>query len=416
MGNQRGTIQLSLLIVLSIAALVGLGWTGYRMAAQGLGGKEFIIQYTAIRGLIMNGDDPYGEKAARRVLEAVERVTWDTTAAPARYNSPLYSGLLVLPFAFFSNELLAQGGWLAAQGAGMAAILLLLLHITRWRPKWWIFTLVSLLNLASVHSLASLASGGLFIWAALFCLLALLAIRNGRYELAGISLALSFIEPQVTLVFVILMIVRAISARKWAVPIWFLSVLLVVSIIGVFIVPEWPLGYLRRLWRFGENFPGTTPGMMFKSWWPAIGAALGWALSGILMLAILFEWWLALRREFRWFLWACSLVLAVSPWLGIQTRPETMVTLWVPLILLLAVLQERWPRAGGWVGVVSLVLLWGWEVALLSQSLSDPRSTAAQSLIFPLPLLLLVGLYWIRWWAIRPPRLLVEELRAIEEH
>jgi hypothetical protein len=25
-------------------------------------------------------------------------------------------------------------------------------------------------------------------------------------------------------------------------------------------------------------------------------------------------------------------------------------------------------------------------------------------LIFALPFLLLVGLYWIRWWAIRPPR------------
>jgi len=36
-------------------------------------------------------------------------------------------------------------------------------------------------------------------------------------------------------------------------------------------------------------------------------------------------------------------------------------------------------------------------------------------LFFPLPLFLLIGLYWVRWWAIRPSRLLVEALRAYDE-
>jgi hypothetical protein len=36
------------------------------------------------------------------------------------------------------------------------------------------------------------------------------------------------------------------------------------------------------------------------------------------------------------------------------------------------------------------------------------------NLIFPLPLVLLIGLYWVRWWAVKPRRLLIEELRLSE--
>ncbi len=35
-------------------------------------------------------------------------------------------------------------------------------------------------------------------------------------------------------------------------------------------------------------------------------------------------------------------------------------------------------------------------------------------MFFPLPLFLLLGLYWVRWWAIQPRKLWVERLRERE--
>jgi hypothetical protein len=35
-------------------------------------------------------------------------------------------------------------------------------------------------------------------------------------------------------------------------------------------------------------------------------------------------------------------------------------------------------------------------------------------MFFPLPLFLLIGLYWVRWWAIKPPKLLLEDLQEFE--
>jgi hypothetical protein len=36
------------------------------------------------------------------------------------------------------------------------------------------------------------------------------------------------------------------------------------------------------------------------------------------------------------------------------------------------------------------------------------------ALLFPLPLFLIITMYWVRWWAIRPQRLYVEALREGE--
>jgi hypothetical protein len=36
-------------------------------------------------------------------------------------------------------------------------------------------------------------------------------------------------------------------------------------------------------------------------------------------------------------------------------------------------------------------------------------------MFLPLPGFLFIALYWVRWWALRPSPLLVEELRAFDE-
>jgi hypothetical protein len=36
-------------------------------------------------------------------------------------------------------------------------------------------------------------------------------------------------------------------------------------------------------------------------------------------------------------------------------------------------------------------------------------------MFFPLPIFMLVGLYWVRWWAIKPAKTLIEALRASED-
>jgi hypothetical protein len=79
-----------------------------------------------------------------------------------------------------------------------------------------------------------------------------------------------------------------------------------------------------------------------------------------------------------------------------------LVFLLLPLILVLSIFLERWSFLGrlGAGGVLQGVMFLGlWLIAFLL-----PGSMLRDVLVLWLPLLLLLGLYWLRWWAIRPPR------------
>jgi hypothetical protein len=165
----------------------------------------------------------------------------------------------------------------------------------------------------------------------------------------------------------------------------------------------------------GYNPPGT-PGSALATWLPAAGTRLGWGLTILLVILLLVEWSAARGQDFRWFLWTASLTLVASQWIGIQTDPGNFIVLFFPLVLVFAM----WVKHSGTIGrlmvilslMVLLVGLWALFLVTLEPSAGQPQQSPV--MFFPLPLLLLLGLYWIRWWAIRPAPLFAGSLRADE--
>ena len=134
---------------------------------------------------------------------------------------------------------------------------------------------------------------------------------------------------------------------------------------------------------------------------------MGWALTGLLLVVLFVEWRDVRRKDFRHLLWTASLTLAVTPLLGIPVIPQDFVLLFFPLIFFLSILAERWsPRPGRW-GVAGLVLigiLIGFWLITASLYLAGASAALNNALALIFPVLLVLGLYWMRWWAVRPPR------------
>jgi hypothetical protein len=180
-------------------------------------------------------------------------------------------------------------------------------------------------------------------------------------------------------------------------------------------VPDWPFQNLREVLRYPEYNPPGTPGAVFAEWWPGIGERLGWFLTAILGIVLLLEWIAARGQGFRWFLWTACLTLVASQWIGIQTDPGNFVVLFIPLVLVFAVWEERWGPRGRWAILGIMLALFAGLWVLFVRTITDVGQPLQHPVIFfPLPLTLFIGLYWVRWWAIRPSRLAVEALRAYD--
>jgi hypothetical protein len=78
---------------------------------------------------------------------------------------------------------------------------------------------------------------------------------------------------------------------------------------------------------------------------------------------------------------------------------ENLAVLVVPLALIFAIIHDRWQKFKD-----SLTLLLMSALFLIPWLFYFFR--LPQDLLFLfLPLFTFIGLYWIRWWAIRPPRI-----------
>ncbi len=403
-------------IILLLLVLAAMVFVSVRFSSNNIYGEGFAVQWLSIRALVTTGDNPYSDQVSGQISQLPLAQAGYVPGNPPKYTSPLYSGVVVFPFTLIGDRNLAHALWLSAQLIAIFLIILVSLRITSWRPPWYIFVLFSFFTIFSYHVVVPWLDGGLPIWSALFLVLAFLAISQKKYEMAGLLLALSFIQPQMVLLPLIFTLLWSVSQRKPVVVLWFFLTLVFLSIVGLLLVPDWIARYVRLLYNFGENFAPGSPGVLFKNTWPGLGTQLGWLLTGIVLLIMLIEWWAAWRKDFRWYLWTVCLTSVLSQWVGIPSLPAYLTSLLLPFILISAMLAERWPRAGGWVAVSLSILIFAWEWAVYYLDVTGAKPELQLNLIIPLPLLMLIGLYWVRWWAIKPRRLLVEELKLGESY
>jgi hypothetical protein len=408
--KSRSVISI-LIFFLFICTIIGLIWGIFRLEERNPFGSGFSIQWNSIRYLVTDDISPYSEinteKLQGRLTKQFLYVQWGSP----KYTSPLFSGIVVFPFALIGNENLAHSFWSSLQLLAFFGVIVLGLRVTGWKTSWNILFFFLIFSLFSYHVLAAWLDGGLSIWSALFLVLAVFMLQNGRNEASGVFLALALIQPIMVILPVVFVLIWSAAHKRRILIFWFFITIILLSTISLFLVSDWIIQYIRLLYNFSKNFPPGSPDVLFSTLWPGLGKQFGWILSGICAALLIVEWWLALRKDFRWFLWTVCFTIVISQWIGIPTVPVNLFGMIFALILISAMLSERWSRGGQWAAVFLAVILFIWEWTLFYRNTFISNPGMQNNLIIPLPLVLLIGLYWVRWWAVKPRGLLLDGLK-----
>jgi len=394
------------LVFLAIAILGGLSWANTRYASSHPGEKDFFVPWLAADTFLRYGDSPFSESAAQRA----QVVFYGHLAAegqdPLRLNVPFPVELFYFPFALVSDYSLARGLWMTCLEIALVALAFLSINLTGWKPARTLLPGLLIFSVLWVYGFLSLASSRAVIFVALAIVVLLLALRDGRDELAGALLVIPFFMLGIAGPLVLLIFWWAIYHRRGRIITGFLMTLAILLAISFFILSNWFLPFIGGLISHIKYQSTLTPGSIISSWWPVAGPRFGWALTGLLLVVLFIEWRDVRRKDFRHFLWTASLTLVVAPLLGIPVLLQDFVLLFFPLILFLTILNERWSRPGRWglAGVVLIAIFFSLWLIPASQFFTGTSAALNDVLALVFPTLLVVGLYWMRWWAVRPPR------------
>lgn len=399
MNQARNRTTPILLTVLALLALAGMSALNLRFSESSPGGTDFLVHWVGARALLLEGTSPYSDAVA----EEIQTRTYGRPALPGEHELrvayPLYSVILFSPFALIEYYNLARALWMTLLEVCLLATSLLGMRLVDWKPGVLGTSVFLTFSLVWYHALRPLINGNAVIVVAFLFVAALWAIRCEQDAWAGVLLAFATIKPQLCVLIIPFILLWALSRKRWGLIGWTVGGVAALSLLGMLWLPDWPLQFLREVLRYPGYNPAGTPAAAFREWWAAVGTLLGWGLTLLMAGLLLLEWRVTWGKDgYAWFLWTACLTLVASQWIGVQTDPGNYIVLLAPLALVLAYLYRRWPRradllAGGLLLALG-VGLWALFLATLSFKGGQPVQHAV--MFFPLPLVLLVGLYAIR--------------------
>lgn len=368
------------------------------------GGGDFYVHWVASRGFIFEKVDPYSGEVPARVQELVYDDSAKAGDEPYILDTPFHILLLYFPFSLLSDPQLARATYTLFLELALFTLALLSLRLTDWeapRYFWFLFLPFCIFNFYAFQAILESSPALLLglIYAGI-----LLALRNNQDELAGALMAVSLYYWEVGAPFLFLVAWRAYHEGRGRVFAGFGMITFVLLAVSFLVYPNWLIPFLRAGMNNLRADFGFSIHEVFGHIFPSQSGAAVWVFIGILVIVLGYEWNAALTADSRRFYWAACLSLAASPLLGFRTEMEHLAVLVIPLAFIFAIVHDRWRRFGG--GLTILLLLAVFLVPWAVYFFALPRfgQIANDVLFLFLPLFTLIGLYWIRWWAIRPPR------------
>jgi hypothetical protein len=367
------------------------------------GGNDFLVHWVGTQTFIKEGISPYSDQVALKIQELVYGRPALEGEHELRVAYPFYSIFLFLPFSLIEDFTIARALWMTLLELSIIASVLMMLKIINWKPKFLITVLVIVFSLFWYHGLRTIINGNAVALILLAVVFVLYGIKNKQDELVGICLALITIKPQVVIAFILFIVFWALVNRRYKIIFWFFGTFTALILLGLFLLPSWPMEFLREVFGYpGYNPPGTPATALYEII-PGIGKQLGLLISIISGLILVTEWHIGRKSRQLKIVWVACLTLVLGQWINIQTDPGNFIVMFPAIILTLWMTEDRWKNRGQWINILFLAILFFIPWIIFIRTIQhDYQPIQNPIMFFPVPILLLIALYWVRWWVKNP--------------
>jgi hypothetical protein len=414
--TQRPDLYYLGIFLLIVFLAGGLTWVNYKIVLHDQGVGVYAPLWMGTRLAILEGQNPYSEETT----EATQSLMHVGRSAlrgenPGWFLYPFFSILVFAPTALIPDYTIARAVWMMLLSGSLIAIAFASLELTHWYPSRVTLAGYLLFFLTGYYAIRPIYLGNPSILTTLFIILGLLMIQRERDMLAGVFLGLSTFKPQMVFLLWYFVLLWGVSKRRWALVTSLIFTPFGLAIVASRIQPGWVTDNLIMMAKYAMRSDPYNFGGLFKLWWGETGETLGWLLTLGLSILLVIEWWRALGKDLRWFLWTAGLTLVITNMIGFPTATSNHIVLFPILTLVISILDQRSVGFGRYfVILLVLAVLGGSWWLYLETARAGPGLQQAPIMFVPLPVLVFFMLYWIKYWALSSLRLPVEELEALK--
>ncbi len=369
-----------------ILALVGVTFLNLRLSEENPTGTDFTSSWQSARSWVLQGDTPY---------------TGD-------FILPLSSMLILAPFGLMES-IEARALWMTFLEVCSILLGFFSLRLVKWKvnPIKAVFLLA--FSLFWYYGLWSILTGQISVVVALFIVLGILSLNQKNDILAGFFLALSLIKPTMALVVVVFILIWSISSRRREIVWSFILTSLALVLASFALMPEWLVEWFVQVANYvRDSQPLNTPVSILAEAMPGLSKSMIIFFYSAFFIYLVIEWILVMKKDERWFLWTSMLTIVISNVAGYRSGIDHYVLMLPVLFVILQAWETRSQKTSKYLTIlVCLVFSAGFWIYFY---LTDQIFNEPLWVYMVLPAVCLVGLWWTRWWFIRPSRLYVEEL------
>ena len=400
-------LRLLLLLLIVLAGLLALN---LYLARTLPGGEQFFLRWSGARAFLLEGVEPYSAEVAVRAQNVAYGREAFSSEYPYVLNDPFYVVLFYIPLALVPDFAIARGLWMLLCEVALLGLLHSFIRSLEWEPPRWLYLSLMTFGAFGYYSLIAFGSGTPAVPVAFLIFSILYALRSFSDELAGALLFLVSYYWETTAVFFLFVVVFVFVNRRWRVLTGFGMSLVVLLAISFLSYPGWGLPYIRGVLSNWYRSEPLTFGYLLSTWFPNTRISLGLWTTILLGLIVFLEILGSVDSHYRRLAWIACLSLAVTPLMGFPIFPPNHAVLLPSLVLIVMLVWERWTKQRFW--YVLLLLLGAFAIPfwLYMRAIEGAPRIYSQLLTVLPPISAIIGLYWMRWWAFRSPRIWFDKI------
>jgi hypothetical protein len=406
--NRLSSQEIIFLIVSGVVILLvlyGLAIGNSRLAGYLPQGGEFSLLRTAGRAFLFDRIEPYSGTIPSLVQEQVYGRAAGFGEDIYILDIPFHLLIFFFPLALFPDAPMAQTFWMALSEIAVAVFIYFSFRLIDRRISPLFIALIAIAGFSSYYALRSFFEGSPVLLLGLVYVALLLSLRADYDELSGALMTLAAFQWEIGGLFLLFVVIWVIWERRWRVFAGAGMLAFVLFALSFFWYPGWILPFLRAAWNSLRVGFGFSTHELLEQSWPQYGGTLAWVLTAILIFLIGYEWRAARGKHFSHYTWVACLTLGATPLLGHHVEMDHLFPLTLPIILVIIILRERWKKLGDGIAILLLGFYFGLPWLVSVRGLPEGVALNKDEFLFLFwPVFTVVGLYWMRWWMVRPPR------------